>query len=281
MKVLAIALLAALFAAPSIAQQTTPPRDAEIRSQVRSSPNPRTTTTAQLDAMAGQPDVLLDVPNLSVEEITLEVDNLRVDLALDARVANLVSLTAGANAAIDRVSLTIKGVQAEAHLIVRLDNVAAIIDRTLTTIDNNPEILTRLLETVDNTVGTVGGVANTALQPGGVVSQTVGAVGRTLDNVTQPGGLLTQTVNTLGQTVNRTVDATGKIVETTLDTAGKVVNQRTVGDLLRLDVIRTTTNAAGQTVKQVRDESGAVIEYVLDTAGKIVSTRVVSSAPRR
>ena len=30
-----------------------------------------------------QPDVLLDVPNLSVEQLTIEVDNLQVDLALD------------------------------------------------------------------------------------------------------------------------------------------------------------------------------------------------------
>src|SRR3954468_21528977 len=88
-------------------------------------------------------------------------------------------------AGIDKVKLTIKGVRAEVLLKVRLDNVNSIIDRTLTTIDRNPQILERLLTTVDNTVGTVGGIANTALQPGGVLSQTV---------------------NTLGQTVQRTLD---------------------------------------------------------------------------
>ena len=36
-----------------------------------------------------QPDVVLDIPNLSVDEITLDVQNLQVHLALDARVANL------------------------------------------------------------------------------------------------------------------------------------------------------------------------------------------------
>ncbi len=71
------------------------------------------------------------------------------------------------------MKLTIKGVKAEVLLKVRLDNVASIIDRTLTTIDRNPEILERLLTSVDNTVNTVGGVANTALQPGGVLSQTI------------------------------------------------------------------------------------------------------------
>ena len=296
-----------MMTATAFAQQTDPnttriergTRDAQITAQATTNPQtppPRRTvqpvtpvdqerrsttpqrTARELDQAYGEPDVLLDVPNISVEEITLEVENLRAHLSLDARVANLVSLTAGADVAIDKVKLTIKGVQAEAHLVVRLDNVAAILDRTLTTIDRNPEILVKLLETVDKTVGTVGEIGQTALQPGGVVSQTVGTVGRTLENVTAPGGLLTQTVNTLGQTVQRTVDTTGRIVEKTLDTTGKVVNERTLGNVLRLDALNQTTNAAGQIVKQVRDASGAIIEVTLDKAGKVVNTRVISQA---
>ena len=233
---------------------------------------------------AANSDVYLEVPDLHVDQILLDVDNVNVHLALDARVANLVSLKAGADVGIGRVKLEIRGVQAEAYLVVRLDNVAKILDRTLTTIDKNPELLNRLLSTVNNTVGTVGNVANTALQPGGVVSQTVGTVGQTLNNVTAPGGVLTQTVNTLGQTVQQTLDTTGNIVERTLDTTGKLVNERTVGRLLDLPVVNQTTNAAGQAVKQVRDQSGNLIEYTLDAAGKIVSSRVVGQAtgqPRR
>lgn len=243
----------------------------------------RTASTAARQTVGtgsnAQPDVLLDVPNLSVDDIRLEVQDVRVELALDARVANLLVLNAGVQASIERVRLQISGVGAEARLIVRLEKVARIIDRTLLTIDNNPKILANLLTAVDNTVNTVGGVANTALQPGGAVSQTVGSVGRTLNNVTAPGGLLTQTVNTLGQTVQRTLDSTGNIVERTLDTAGKAVGDgRTVGRLLDLPVISQTTNAAGQAVKQVRDTTGAVMEYTLDNAGKIVNSRVVSQA---
>jgi hypothetical protein len=229
-------------------------------------------------AATGDPDVLLDVPNLSVEEITLEVENLRARVSLDARLANLLQLTAGADAGIDKVKLTIKGVRAELLLKVRLDNVAAIIDRTLTTIDRNPQILERLLQSVDTTVGTVGGVANTALQPGGVVDRTVGTVGQTLNNVTQPGGLLSSTVNTLGQTLQRTVDRSGNILERTLDTAGTVVNQRTVGNVLNLSTVRETTGAGGQILRQVRDASGAVIELTLDAAGKVTNSRVISQA---
>lgn len=213
------------------------------------------------EASSGDPDVLLDVPNLSVDEITLEVENLKAKVSLDARLANLLALTAGADVSIDKVKLQIKGVKAEVLLKVRLDNVAQIIDRTLTTIDRNPEILAKLLESVDKTVGTVGSVANTALQPGGVLSQTI---------------------NTLGQTVQRTVDATGNIVEKTLDTTGKVVNSNTVGNISSLKVLSETTNATGQTVRRVQDTAGGVLELTLDAAGKLVSSKVLSqgSSPR-
>ena len=204
-----------------------------------------------------QPDVLLDVPNLSVDEITLGVHNLVANLSLDARVASLVQLKAGVDIRIDSVTLTIKGVQASVLLIVRLDNVRAIIEKTLTTLENNPQLVDRLLSTVDNAVNTVGDVANTALQPGGVISQTV---------------------NTLGQTVQRTVDATGNILEKTLDNTGKILSTRSVGRLLDLPVVSQTTNQLGQTVKRVRDTSGAIIELVVDNAGKILSQTIVSKA---
>ena len=234
-------------------------------------------------AFAANSDVYLEVPDLHVDQILLDVDNVNVHLALDARVANLVSLKAGADVGIGRVKLEIRGVQAEAYLVVRLDNVAKILDRTLTTIDKNPQILEKLLSTVNNTVGTVGNVANTALQPGGVVSQTVGTVGQTLNNVTAPGGVLTQTVNTLGQTVQRTLDTTGNIVKRTLDTAGGVLNQRTIARLLDLPVISQTTNTAGQAVKRVRD-SPAASSNTRSTPRARSSTHASSArarAPRR
>ena len=208
---------------------------------------------------ADPPDVLLEVPRLSVEQITLEVDNVEAHLSLNAQVANLVSLQAGADVLIGNVMLEITGVQAEAYLEVRLDNVTAIIERTLQTIDSNPELLQGLLRSVDNAVNTVGGVANTALQPGGVLSQTV---------------------NTLGQTVQRTLDTTGNIVERTLDTTGNVVSSRAVGSLLdsTLQFVSETTNAAGQTVRRVRDSSGSLIEYTLNSAGAITQSRVVQGA---
>lgn len=181
-------------------------------------------------AMAGDPpDVLLDVPNLSVEQITLEVDNLQVNLALDARLANLLKLTAGADASIDKVKLDIKGVQAQATLIVRLDNVRAIIERTLQTLDNNPQLVTQLLSTVDNTVNTVGGVANNAVTTVGNLTQGLLRTGAVLDLARSGLTVVNQTVNTAGQTVRRLRASDGGLYEVVTDAANRILSSRKVG----------------------------------------------------
>ncbi|HYE58721.1 MAG TPA: hypothetical protein VD948_09455 [Rhodothermales bacterium] len=268
---LLLALLVA-FAVP-VSAQTTPNRNTRETSIT----NNRTPRGMAPDTQ--KVDVLLDIPNLSVEQIKLEVDQLQANVALDARVANLVHLKAGVDASINRVLLEITGVQAELYLRVDLDNVTTIVTRTLETLQNNPEIIQTLGSVLNNTVNTVGQVGQTALQPGGVVDNAVGTLGQTLNNVTAPGGLLTQTVNTLGQTVQRTLDATGNIVETTLNATGGVVGRTVVGTVTSLtDVVSTTTNAAGQTVRRVRDEAGNVIEYVLGAGGQITNARVVQRA---
>ncbi|HEX6369019.1 MAG TPA: hypothetical protein VF006_08800 [Longimicrobium sp.] len=254
------------------------------RARVLGDPAPRPAgaraSTPRPASQIGTPhyDVVLEVPELSVDSIGLTVADLRATLALDANAANLVTISAGADISIQRVELEIVGVLAQAFVYVDLDNVARIVDRVIATLDDNPQIFSQLLTTVDQAVGTVGGVANTVLAPGGVAENAVGAVGQTLNNVTQPGGLLTQTVNTLGQTVQVTLGTAGQIVERTLNTAGGVVNERTLGQITSLPLLRETTNAAGQTVRQVRHTSGAVLEYVVDRAGNVVSSRVLEAA---
>jgi YD repeat-containing protein len=278
------ALCGAALLATEVQAQVRDTSVAGRRARVLGDPAPRPagarTATARPATQIGTPhyDVVLEVPELSVDSIGLTVADLRATLALDANAANLVSISAGADVSIQRVELEIVGVIAQAFVYVDLDNVARIVDRVITTLDNNPQILTQVLTVVDSTVGTVGGVANTLLAPGGVAENAVGAVSQTLNNVTQPGGLLTQTVNTLGQTVQVTLGTAGQIVERTLNTAGSVVNERTLGQITSLPLLRETTNAAGQTVRQVRHTSGAVLEYVVDRAGNVVSSRVLEAA---
>jgi hypothetical protein len=110
-----------------------------------------------------QPDVLLDVPELRVDEISLEVEDLHARVALRADVLSLLRLHVGVEADLGRVQLTIKGVEAQALLKVRLDNVARIIDRVLTTIDNNPEIVEGLIEQVGEAAEEVGAGTGQAL----------------------------------------------------------------------------------------------------------------------
>jgi hypothetical protein len=127
---------------------------------------------------SGEPDVYLSVPDLHVDEISLDVENLEAHLALQARLANLLQLGAGAHVSVEKVQLEIKGVAARAQLKVRLENVYAILDRALTTIDRNPQILEGVINTVDNALG-----------PGGVVGETIGGVGRAVESGTSRGKL--------------------------------------------------------------------------------------------
>lgn len=226
-------------------------------------------------------DVVLEVPQLVVDSIILKVDSLRARLSLAAQAANLVRVTAGVLVTIDNVELEIRGVTAEAYLYVDLDNVGRVVDRVMQSLDKNAELLTELLATVDSTVNTVGGVVNTAVQPGGVVSQTIGVVGRTLTNVTATNGILSQVVNTTGQTVQRVLDTSGNIVQKTLGTGGQVVGSNIVGDITRLPLVRETTNQAGQTVRRVRDTTGAILEYVVGAGGRVTGVRVVQAAANR
>jgi hypothetical protein len=50
-----------------------------------------------------------------VGELTIEVANLEAHIALDARLANILKLTAGADVNIDQVKIQLKDVQATRH----------------------------------------------------------------------------------------------------------------------------------------------------------------------
>ncbi len=87
----------------------------------------------------GDPDVLLDVPSLNVEEIDLEVEDLRARVSFQAELADLVKINVGLDVELGKVKLQIKGVEAQAQLKARLDNVRAIFSEVLETLQNNPQ----------------------------------------------------------------------------------------------------------------------------------------------
>jgi hypothetical protein len=124
-----------------------------------------------------QPDVVLDVPTLHVDEIDLKLKDLKARVALEANVLDLLRLNIGVDAELGGVALNIKGVDAEAHLRVRLDNLTQIIDRVMSTIDDNPQILTGLTEGLGATLAELGNGAGTAVgELGKGAGSAVGAI---------------------------------------------------------------------------------------------------------
>jgi hypothetical protein len=107
-------------------------------------------------------DVWLNVPSLSVDEISLVVEDLKAHVSLSANVAKLVSFNAGVDVSVGKINLTMTGkihakktldlirfflgIKAQVQLAVHLDNVVKIITRTLASLDLNPF----LPSTIDN-----------------------------------------------------------------------------------------------------------------------------------
>ena len=102
-------------------------------------------------------DVILEIPELSVDSIGLTVSDVKAHVALDANAMNLVQVTAGVDVGIKKVQLGIVGVLAEAYLYVDLDNIAKIVNRVVQTLDRNPQILIQVLKTVDTAVNSITG----------------------------------------------------------------------------------------------------------------------------
>ena len=92
------------------------------------------------------PDVLLDVPVVKIEELNLEVDDLKARVALRTRLSELLEIDVGVDLALTNVNLEAKGVEAVARLKARLENVDSIINRTLNSVDDNPELIRELTD---------------------------------------------------------------------------------------------------------------------------------------
>ena len=127
-----------------------------------------------------KPDVVLDVPELEVDSITLEVRDLRAHVSILAELANLLNISVGVDARLDEVKLEIEGVEAEVHLVARLKNVRAILVKALDTIGEHPEILrilarsiSRLVrESLEETLGTLDSALE-GLQVGDTVDEVL------------------------------------------------------------------------------------------------------------
>jgi hypothetical protein len=206
---------------------------------------------AERDSDSEKPDVLLDVPVVKVDEITLEVEELRARVLLQAEVLDLLKLNVGADVIIGRVGLEIKGVEAQALLKVRLDNVASIVDRVLTTIDRNPQILENITEGVGSAVEDVGGGAGKA------VGELGEGVGSAVEDVGEGAGSAVEDVGEgAGSAVEDVGEGAGSAVEDVGEGAGSAVED--VGE------------GAGSAVEDVGEGAGSAVEDVGEGAGEAI-----------
>lgn len=86
-------------------------------------------------------DVVLDIPVLKVEELDLEVEELRAHISARAELAGFLNISVGVDAYVDKVKLRIKGVDAQVQLKVKLERILGSIDRALQAIEKNPQLL--------------------------------------------------------------------------------------------------------------------------------------------
>ena len=166
-----------------------------------------------------EPDVLLDVPVVKVDEINLDVEELRARVSLQAQVLDLLRLNVGADVFIGQVGLEIKGVEAQALLKVRLDNVARIVDRVLATIDRNPQILEQITEGVGDAAEEIGEGTGTA-------AEEIGAgAGSAVEEVGEGAGSAVEDVGAgAGSAVEDVGEGAGEAVEDTGETVGKAAS---------------------------------------------------------
>lgn len=219
----------------------------------------------------GPPDVLLDVPELRIDTIHFELDDLDAHVALKARVLNLVKLNVGIDVHLSRVKLDIKGVEAELVMKARLDHVTAIVDRLMTSLDRNPE----LVKGLSRAVSEVGKGAGEAVDKTGDAAKEIGKGAQsTLKDVGKGAGEATgdigegaghavgdigqgagQAVGDVGQGAGQAVGDVGQGAGQAIGDVGQGAGQA-VGDLDQL------VGGVGQTLGQSGQAVGGLTQGV-------------------
>jgi hypothetical protein len=173
--------------------------------------------------LAGQEDVVLDVPTLHVDSLDLDLTDLRARVSLNAEVLSLLRLHVGVDLNLGQASLDLRGADAQALLKVRLENVVSMIDRVLQTIDSHPEIVEPLVRGVQEALRPNGYPAGHA--PGQVKAEPAGiadAVGEGAKRAAQRAGrAATHGVQEAGRRAAQTAREAGHRVAQATHEAGQ------------------------------------------------------------
>ncbi|EOA84016.1 hypothetical protein ACJQWK_01076 [Exserohilum turcicum] len=196
------------------------------------------TRTSNVSALNPVPDVLLNA-SVHVGEIFVGVDNLTAKINLDASVLQLLQFNAGVDLSVDKVSLLIQNVTAKVYLEARLGNVVSMIGDVLDSIDLNPviaELGNGLGDILDDAGDLVGGITDgiTGGGSGSGSNQTAQAKAKRDIDFHQwdlRNNILYSINNFEGNTHKRRVLAqNGDIVEQMLDNTGAISGSTVVGN---------------------------------------------------
>ncbi|KAL0472773.1 hypothetical protein QR685DRAFT_153951 [Neurospora intermedia] len=209
------------------------------------------------------PDVYLNA-SVSVGLIDIEVDNITAKVNLDAKVLSLLHFSAGVDASIDRVKLRIENVSAKVELEARLENVVAMVDDVLRSIDLNPIIAT-LGQGVGKIVDGVGDVVG-----GGEGGDAAGEAGNNLPVREVPLG------GTSGASGDENEHDLSKRVPAAGHGHGSGENHDPFNYNLEHNILYSVNNYQGNKHRNRRlDQNGDIFDEYLDNDGNEQSRQVV------
>jgi hypothetical protein len=224
------------------------------------------------------PDVLLDAPVVKLDNLDFELDDLRAKVSLFAKVLDLVELSVGIDAYLGKVKLTIEAIEVQALLKVRLDNVRAILDRVLTTIDRNPQIIHELVQGVSSAVEDVGKGASEAVEDVGEgagqlvgegANQAVSDIGSAVEDVGEGAGSAVEDVGGgAGEAVGEVGQGAGQAAQEVGRGTGQATQQ--VGEAAQQagEVAQDVSGTAGQAAQGATEATGQAAQQAQDTAGQ-------------
>jgi hypothetical protein len=215
---------------------------------------------------AGPPDVLLDVPELKVDSIHFELDDLDAHVALKANVLNLVKLNVGVSVHLTKVKLDVKGVEAQVVLKARLDHVTAIVDRLMTSLDRNPE----LVKGLSRAVAEIGQGAGEAVDQTGDAAKDIGKGAQgALKDVGKGTGEATGDIGEgAGQAVGDVGQGAGQAVGDVGQGAGQAVGDVGEGAGQAAGNLDQVVGGAGQTLGQAGQGAGQALGGLTQGVGQ-------------
>ncbi|UZP39334.1 hypothetical protein NXS19_007150 [Fusarium pseudograminearum] len=238
-------------------------------------------TNSGVPPLNQEPDVYLNA-NVSVGEISVEVQNITAKINLDAKVLNLLNFNAGVDLGIDRVKLGIYNVTAKVELEARLGNILRMVDDVLESIDLNPIIAT-LGDGVKDIVGDVGDVIG-----GGSSDEDPDAVEKRDLTIRLENNILYSMNDFSGSAhTNRVLTQDGFLYNIYLDNQGREKNRKEVGyyskDMKFTGHNRTITVDGGveyelQYTYAPYHGLSAYCNIYTDPAGKVLRTKIVAEA---